>query len=717
MKKLYFLFLAAMIYAAGIKAQDSYVSAGENYVAQDILVNYDLFSTFDIRDGLLYGNEGDTIRVLDLATGNELATYAKPDTYDAFPSFITVNENGTAIWAGYTVTGNSDDRIYRIPTSTGTWHHEATLTGNFDLEIFNGYLIADGAVYGEPNKIYLLDTTGNDDHRLLVETGGNSAGFAIDASGNLYYGTSFTNNNQLVRFSGDALLTVMEDTTASPLPFEEGAVLTNIPAGAYDTDVDQAGNVVFTFNDYSSDKVIAIYNSSSNTYDTLATTGGDYDWFTMVKTIGDVKEPGEHNGAFVLSYARPVVKVNGDNYGPVVAEPFETLQTVASIESIFVDLNNHFTDPDDVDNFSYTVSSSNSEVAGVSVQDQILQIEIVAPGQTTIYITATNAGRSVSVEMILGAYPEITGDYTVSDFEGMGLGADDYWNGSDASGGFTSGLLAFPNNYNPDYGSWNGWAYSTVTDDSTAGYGNQYSAITGSGFDSVSSDGATYGVSYASGMPVISIDDENAHRVKGFYVTNNTYAALSMKYGDAFTKKFGGVTGSDPDWFKLQVWGFYNEMPTDTISFYLADYRFEDNSKDYIVETWQWIDLESLGFVDSLQMALSSSDEGQWGMNTPAYYCADNFYVGQAEVGIERETTLKSEFALYPNPAKERVTVSSQSTETFSCILYDYTGKALQQIKNALHSRQIDLSAYPDGMYILKIQNGQQITTKRIVKQ
>ena len=184
MKKLYFLFLAAMIYAAGIKAQDSYVSAGENYVAQDILVNYDLFSTFDIRDNLLYGNEGDTIRVIDLATGNELATYAKPGTYDAFPGFITVNENGTEIWAGYTVTGNSDDRIYRIQTSTGTWHHEATLTGNFDLEIFNGYLIANGAVYGEPNKIYLLDTTGNDDHRILVETGGNCAGFAIDDDGN-----------------------------------------------------------------------------------------------------------------------------------------------------------------------------------------------------------------------------------------------------------------------------------------------------------------------------------------------------------------------------------------------------------------------------------------------------------------------------------------------------------------------------------------------------
>ena len=94
-----------------------------------------------------------------------------------------------------------------------------------------------------------------------------------------------------------------------------------------------------------------------------------------------------------------------------------------------------------------------------------------------------------------------------------------------------------------------------------------------------------------------------------------------------------------------------------------------------------------------------------------------NFYVGQAELGIERQANLNSDFAVYPNPAKERVTVSSQSNETFSAILYDYTGKALRQINNALHNRQIDLSAYPDGMYILKIRKGQQITTKRIVKQ
>ena len=36
-------------------------------------------------------------------------------------------------------------------------------------------------------------------------------------------------------------------------------------------------------------------------------------------------------------------------------------------------------------------------------------------------------------------------------------------------------------------------------------------------------------------------------------VANDTYPALSMKDGDAFSKKFGGDSSDDPDWFKLTI--------------------------------------------------------------------------------------------------------------------------------------------------------------------
>jgi hypothetical protein len=38
---------------------------------------------------------------------------------------------------------------------------------------------------------------------------------------------------------------------------------------------------------------------------------------------------------------------------------------------------------------------------------------------------------------------------------------------------------------------------------------------------------------------------------------------------------------------------------------------------------WSEVDLSSLGEVKSIEFALSSSDVGTWGMNTPAYFAAD----------------------------------------------------------------------------------------------
>jgi hypothetical protein len=114
--------------------------------------------------------------------------------------------------------------------------------------------------------------------------------------------------------------------------------------------------------------------------------------------------------------------------------------------------------------------------------------------------------------------------------------------------------------------------------------------------------------------------------VKGTYINNSTYAYYSMRDGDQFAKKFGGVSGDDADWFMLTVTGWLNgQAKNDTVNFMLADYTFADNSQDYILNEWAWLDLQVLGNVDSLQFSLSSSDAGQWGMNTPAYFVLDNF--------------------------------------------------------------------------------------------
>ncbi|MBN1183600.1 MAG: DUF4465 domain-containing protein [Bacteroidales bacterium] len=212
-------------------------------------------------------------------------------------------------------------------------------------------------------------------------------------------------------------------------------------------------------------------------------------------------------------------------------------------------------------------------------------------------------------------------------FEDLQVPAIGYWNGSDNSGGFTSGGLTF-NNIFTDWGggmtSWFGFAYSTKGDVTTAGYGNQYSSYAGSGFNG-SANFLVAGVDFYNGTcPTITYADT----VKGFdpyvlWVTNSAYPAISMRDGDLFAKKFGGETGQDPDWFKLMIIGIgLDGLPKDTIDFYLADYRGESGD-DYIIKDWTQVDIGRLGRVKALKFDLSSSDVGLYGMNTPAYFCID----------------------------------------------------------------------------------------------
>ena len=210
---------------------------------------------------------------------------------------------------------------------------------------------------------------------------------------------------------------------------------------------------------------------------------------------------------------------------------------------------------------------------------------------------------------------------TVAKFDDLTLAPETFWNGSDLSGSFKSSGITFYNAYTKSsYGDyWNGFVYSNTTDVTTAGYGNQYSAITGKGYEGSSN----YAVCYPS--PSAELEFSASTQTTGFYVTNSTYAYLSMKNGDDYAKKFGGPTGNDPDYFKLMIEALdINGKPVDTVYFYLADFRSTDNSKDYILNKWTWVDLSELKEAKKLRFSLSSSDNSYGYMNTPGYFCMDD---------------------------------------------------------------------------------------------
>lgn len=303
---------------------------------------------------------------------------------------------------------------------------------------------------------------------------------------------------------------------------------------------------------------------------------------------------------------------------------------------------------------------------------------------------------------------------TTVTFEEFDLPANESNVDAGASGLFEAGNIALPNDYNAGYDSWMGWAISTVTDNTTPGYLNDESAITGSGFGG----SEAYGVSFFFGGPN-TMDLAGAAAggvVNGMYITNATYAFFSMRDGDSVAKKFGGEDGTDPDYFLLTVKGVLNGMETaDSVDFYLADYRFEDNAQDYIVDDWTWLDLTSLGPVDQLTFTLNSTDVGQFGMNTPAYFCVDNVSTADGLTG-SAETLPAASFSLFPNPVADVLNINWDSEEEASLFVRSMDGRVVLQKILVNGQNQVQMSLLPAGAYSAQIFSGGRTAGEIIIK-
>lgn len=220
----------------------------------------------------------------------------------------------------------------------------------------------------------------------------------------------------------------------------------------------------------------------------------------------------------------------------------------------------------------------------------------------------------VFVLALIGCTDEDTFKTDYLDFEEFQLEKESYWNGSDGSGGFTSGNKFFNNTFHQDWNTWSGFAYSNVINYFYYNNIAKYASFPSGGAD----ESDNYVVAHQ--FEKIVIDFEKPEEMRTARFTNTTYTALAIKHGYDYAKKFGGSDGRDPDWFKITITGIgVNNEVTGPLDFFLADYRFDDDESDYIVNKWKNVDLSNLGIVKRLEFELSSSDAG-----TPLYFCMDN---------------------------------------------------------------------------------------------
>lgn len=272
------------------------------------------------------------------------------------------------------------------------------------------------------------------------------------------------------------------------------------------------------------------------------------------------------------------------------------------------------------------------------------------------------------------------------------------------------------NHYWSSWGFGGGFTYSNVSDVTTPGYTNM-GCIAGAGYDGdtyliAKSDAFTPAIVSFEALATNSSEENELHDVLGTYITNSTYAYLSMKQGDSFAKKFGGADGRDADWFKLTAVGLdASGNETARTDFYLADYRFFDSTKDYAVNEWKWFDLRGLGKVAGVRFELSSTDNGEYGMNTPGYFCMDGMIVNQVvlqSIDGQDNDNLK---AWWSDGA-----VRFTGMEGYHATVYNASGATLTSF--SIDSNEASVPLYTEkGMYIIRaVKDGKVRTYKMTVR-
>lgn len=302
-------------------------------------------------------------------------------------------------------------------------------------------------------------------------------------------------------------------------------------------------------------------------------------------------------------------------------------------------------------------------------------------------------------------------------FESQTLPASQHWAGNPGVPGITSfqenGTIFFNQNDTSSWGdTWSGWGYSATTDTIDATYANQMSCIAGKGHN----NSTIYGVAYLGWDSSFNrIRFTSPRHVAGFYVTNTTVAYRSMQNGDFLCKKFGGTTGNDPDYFRLDITGWYNGNPVnDTIQFYLADFRDANNANDYIVKDWRWVNLSALGPVDSLTYNQVSTDNNSFGMLTPSYFCMDDMESFPLSVN---ELSDVDGIEVYPVPMQDELSVRNQSNQSTRITLLSINGQQRNQeavLPNAII--KLDTHTMAAGIYHLRLQQGEKIYFKKLIK-
>jgi hypothetical protein len=136
--------------------------------------------------------------------------------------------------------------------------------------------------------------------------------------------------------------------------------------------------------------------------------------------------------------------------------------------------------------------------------------------------------------------------------------------------------------------------------------------------------------------------------------------------------------------------------------------------------TYQWLDCDNGNAIipTATNQAFTPSTDGNYAVEITLGGCVDTSACENVSTVGVNETNLSKGFNIYPNPTKGLFTVSLDELDNNSTIIvYSIVGKEVINQKITNNKTIINLEGFDKGIYFVKIQNGNQLITERIIKQ
>lgn len=184
----------------------------------------------------------------------------------------------------------------------------------------------------------------------------------------------------------------------------------------------------------------------------------------------------------------------------------------------------------------------------------------------------------------------------------------------------------------------------------------------------------------------LTFNDGKAHEAVGVYVNLDSWVYYTLRDGEGMGRAF-----NNGDSLTITVHGVAPDQTEKTVETKLASY---ENGNLTINRGWRYIDLSPLGEVNELYFVVNSTDQGEYGCNTPGFFCLDKLMVKEADPSTTAQIERASEGITYDRASK---TVSVDSQIGYAAV-YDLLGNRVL----ASDESQFSISSLTPGVYMVR---------------